>query len=152
MRRHAFFLAAVLALAGCADNGPPADRSEAESQLRQANAAYDRAIVTADAAALDALLADDYSYVTAEGEVRDKATQIANLTSNRMQVMSAGSEDVTIRWIGDHALVIGRFPARIHVGSATVPMNERYSSLWSRQDGRWRLRHEHASLIPERRR
>lgn len=151
MRLGAAFLAAALALAGCGGDRPPADRTEAESELRRANADYDRAIVTGDAAALDAILADDYSYVTAEGEVRDKVTQIAALTSGQMQIMSAGSEDVAIRWIGDDALMIGRFPARVRSGGRTVQIDERYSALWSREDGRWRLRHEHASLIPDRR-
>ena len=97
----------------------------------------------------DAILAEDYSYVTAEGEVRDKVTQIASLTSGQMQIMSAGSEEVAIRWIGDDALMIGRFPARVRSGGRTIEINERYSALWSREDGRWRIRHEHASLIPD---
>ena len=76
---------------------------------------------------------------------------IATITSGRLQVMSAGSEDVGVRWIGDDALLVGRFPARVRSGDRTISINERYSALWSRQDGRWRLRHEHSSLIPDRR-
>ena len=148
---RARFALAALALAGCAQGGAPADRAGAEAELRRANQVYDRAIVTADAAALEAILADDYSYVTAEGEVRDRITHIATLTSGRLQVMSAGSEEVSVRWIGDQALMIGRFPARVTMGGRSFTINERYSALWSRQDGRWRLRHEHASLIPDRR-
>ena len=141
---------AMIFAAGCDQVAVGQDRTEAESQLRQANAEYDRAIVTANAAALHQILADDYVYVTAEGEVRDRPTQIANLTSGRLQVMSAGSENVEIRWIGDHALLIGRFPARIHSGGRQFAINERYSALWTRDGDRWRLRHEHASLIPQR--
>ena len=150
MRRPALLLALLLAAAGCAEDAVVEGRVEAENQLRAANADYDRAIVTADAAALNEILAEDYIYVTAEGEVRDKPTQIVNLTSGRFQVMSAGSEDVQIRWIGDHALMIGRFPARLRRDDGEVRINERYSTLWTREGGRWRLRHEHASLIPER--
>ena len=147
--------AAFLCLAaapGCADGPALPDRTEAENQLRRANAAYDRAVVTANAAELDEILADDYRYVTAEGEVRDKPTQIATMTSGRLQIMSAGSEEVTIRWIGDDdALLIGRFPARIRSGEEEMIINARYSTIWTRDDGRWRLRHQHASLIPQRR-
>ena len=151
MRRALLAIAlAAAALGGCEEEAPVSDRVEAESQVREAAADYDRAIVTADASALDAIMSDDYVYVTAEGEVRDKPTQIVNLTSGRFQVMSAGSEDVQIRWIGDHALLIGRFPARIRSDEGQFPINERYSSLWTRESGRWRLRHEHVSLIPQR--
>jgi uncharacterized protein (TIGR02246 family) len=133
---------------GCSEVSAVQDRTEAERQVRQANADYDRAIVTADAAALDSIMSDDFVHVTAEGEVRDKTTQIATITSGRLQVMSAGSEDVGLRWIGDDALLVGRFPARVRMGERTITINERYSTLWSRMDGRWRLRHEHSSLIP----
>ena len=141
---------AALAI-GCSEVSAVQDRSEAERQVLQANADYDRAIVTADAAALDLIMSEDFVHVTAEGEVRDKPTQIATITSGRLQVMSAGSEDVALRWIDDDALLVGRFPARVRSGDRTISINERYSALWSRQNGRWRLRHEHSSLIPDRR-
>ena len=150
-RRPAALALLLLAAASCAGNGGAPDRSVAEAEVRRANAAYDRAVVTADAAALNEILARDYSYVTADGEVRDKVTQIANLTSGRFQIMSAGSEQVTVRWIGDDALLIGRFPARVRQGERETRIDERYSALWSREDGRWRLRHEHASLIVDAR-
>ena len=144
-------LALAAAASGCSEVGAVQDRTEAEQQVRRANADYDRAIVTADAAALDSIMSEDFVHVTAQGEVRDKPTQIATITSGRSQVMSAGSEDVSVRWIGDDALLVGRFPARVRSGDRTIAINERYSALWSRQDGRWRLRHEHSSLIPDSR-
>lgn len=149
--RSALLVPLVALAFGCGEVGAVQDRTEAEQQVRQANADYDRAIVTADAAALDSIMSEDFVHVTAQGEVRDKPTQIATITSGRLQVMSAGSEDVGVRWIGDDALLVGRFPARVRSGDRTISINERYSALWSRQDGRWRLRHEHSSLIPDRR-
>jgi uncharacterized protein (TIGR02246 family) len=147
MSRTAAFglLVASAVLTGCG-----MDRSDAERELRDANARYDRAIIDGDAAALGDLLADDYVYVTAEGGIESKAQQIARLTAPHFRLRSAGSQDVTVRWIGDAALVIGRFPGEVQAGGSSLRFNERYSSLWTREDGRWRLRHEHASLIPER--
>ena len=141
-------LALALAAAGCAEEAGAPDRSAAEQRLREAVAAHDRALVTANAAALNDLYADDYTYVTAAGEVRDKTSQIARLTSGQLEIMSAGSEEVTIRWIGDEALVVGRFPARLRIDGRESRIDERYSAWWSRDGGRWRLRHGHASLIP----
>jgi len=139
-------LAAAALAAGCGE-----DRAQAERELREANARYDRAAIGGDAAALGDLLADDYVYVSSEGEVRNKAQQIASLSAPQFDLRSQGSEDVTVRWIGDQALVIGRFPGEVRAGGNSLRFNERYSSLWSREGGRWRIRHEHASLIPERR-
>jgi uncharacterized protein (TIGR02246 family) len=145
-RTGSLLLAAAALLGGCG-----LDRARDDREVREANARYDRAIIGADAAALGELLADDYVYVTAEGEIRDKQQQIARLTGPHFTLRSPGSQDVTVRWIGDQALVIGRFPGEVQAGANSLRFNERYSSLWSRDGGRWRVRHEHASLIPERR-
>lgn len=145
MKRPLVLSIAALAAVSCAP-----DRGESEQALREVNARYDRAITSADAATLDEILADDYVYVTAEGEVRDKRRQIANLTTRGLRISSPGSRDVTLRWIGDGAILVGRFPAEARLGNTVERVNERYSSFWTREDGRWRLRHEHASLIPER--
>jgi ketosteroid isomerase-like protein len=142
-RRTASALLAAAALAGCG-----ADRGQAERELREANARYDRAVIGGDSAALGELLADDYVYVSSEGEVRNKDQQIASLSAPQFDLRSPGSQDVTVRWIGDQALVIGRFPGEVHAGGNSLRFNERYSSLWTHDGGRWRIRHEHASLIP----
>ena len=147
--RTVILVAAAFGLSACgsADTSGAAD---AERELREANARYDRAIVARDRAALEELLADDYSLVTAEAQQRDRAGTLAQLTSGDTSIASEGSRDVSIRWLGDHALVTGRFRARVTTGGHSFPVDERYSSVWSRQDGRWRLRHEHASQVPQR--
>ena len=149
MRRFAFLLAFLipLAAAGCDRAPQPRDRSEAEVQVRRAVADYSRAVVTADARALNGILSNDYSYVTSQGEVRDKTSQISHLTGD-IEIMSAGAEDLQIAWIGEDALVIGRFPARLRSGEQRSIVNERFSQLWVPENGHWRLRHEHVSLIP----
>lgn len=148
--RRSVLLAAALALAACGPTGGPGT-PEAEQALRAVNARYDRAIVAADRAALEQILADDYVYVTAEGEVRDRATTIARHASGDIRIVSPGSREVTVRWLGDHALVVGRFTARVTAGGREFPIDERYSSIWAREGNAWRLRHEHASLIPQSR-
>jgi ketosteroid isomerase-like protein len=148
MRRA--IVAAALALAACTPSAGGPGSPEAEQALREANARYDRAIVAGDRAALEEILADDYVYVTSDGRVRDRAATIAEQTSGRVRVESPGSEEVSIRWLGDHALVVGRFRGTMRLGDSIIPIDERYSSLWARMGDRWRLRHEHASPIPQR--
>ena len=137
--------AAAIAFAGC---NSPAATPEAEQAVREANARYDRAIVAGDRAALEQILADDYVYVTAQGEVRDRAATIAQLTSGAIRIASDGSEEVRVRWLGDHALLVGRFRARVTAGGNTFPIDERYSAIWAREGESWWLRHEHASERP----
>ncbi len=143
-----FGLAAALALAAWAPSGGPGT-AEAEQALREANARYDRAIVAGDRAALEQILAPDYVYVTAQAEIRDRAATIDQLTSGRVRVVSEGSEEVRLRWLGDQALMTGRFRAQVTMNGAAFPIDERYSAIWSHLDGAWRLRHEHASNAPQ---
>jgi ketosteroid isomerase-like protein len=145
MRRFAF--AAALALAACAPSGGPGT-AEAEQSLREANRHYDQAIVAGDRAALEQILASDYVYVTPQAEVRDRTATIALHGSGQARIESPGSEEVTIRWLGDHALVTGRFRGRMVMGASSIPIDERYSSIWQRQGRTWRIRHEHASMAP----
>ena len=140
--------AAALALAACAPSGGPGS-PEAEQSLREANQRYDRAIVAGDHAALETLLAPDYVYITAQGELRDRAATIAQHGAGGFRIESPGSEEVAIRWLGDHALVTGRFRGRVTMGGHSAPIDERYSSIWHYQDGAWRLLHEHASEAPQ---
>jgi ketosteroid isomerase-like protein len=146
MRR--LLLAAALALAACAPSGG-AGSPEAEQSLREANQRYDRAIVAGDRAALETLLAPDYVYIDPQGQVRDRSATLAQHGAGGLRIESPGSQEVTIRWLGDHALVTGRFRGRMTMGDHSAPIDERYSSIWQRQDGAWRIRHEHASQAPQ---
>ncbi|HYG30838.1 MAG TPA: nuclear transport factor 2 family protein [Allosphingosinicella sp.] len=138
MRRLGPMLALLAASCGSA-------RERDEQGLRAANAAYDRAIVAGDRAALERILAPDYVYITAEATIRDRAGTIAQLTSGRVRIRSSGSEDVRVRWLGRVAVVTGRFNGEVTAGGRTFPHSERYTSLWTRGDDGWHLRHEHAS-------
>ena len=140
MRRILFGFA--LAAAGC---GAQPD----EQALRDANRRYDQAIVAGDRAALERILAPDYVYISGEGQVKDRTGAIRDLTSGQIRIASNGSEDVRVRWFGEHALVTGRFRARVTFGGQEYPIDERYSSIWSPVDGAWQLRHEHASMAPQ---
>ncbi|HEX8365189.1 MAG TPA: nuclear transport factor 2 family protein [Allosphingosinicella sp.] len=126
--------------------GPSPERDE--QGLRAANAAYDRAIVAGDRAALERILAPDYVYISPEAAVRNRAATIAQLTSGQIRIASAGSEDVQVRWLGEVALVTGRFRAQVTMGGNSFPNDERYTSLWTRDEAGWQLRHEHASTTP----
>jgi uncharacterized protein (TIGR02246 family) len=121
-----------------------------ESSLLAANAEYDRAIINADAAALDQIYADDFSFVGAKAEQRNKQEQIRHMTDGTIRLLYARSDDISVRRLGsDHALLTGRFTGRYRAGDKDISFIERYSSVWTRHGSRWRLRHEHSSFVPE---
>ncbi len=139
-------IVASIGLAGCAHvGGPPG--GDVESALLAANASYDRALIDGDAAALDRLYAPDFVFVGDRAELRGKAAQIAHMTAGSIDLLDARSDEIAIARLGpDAALLTGRFRGRYRDGPREIGFVERYSSVWVRQTGTWRLRHEHSSF------
>jgi ketosteroid isomerase-like protein len=143
MKRVLPFLLAVT-LAACSGGGVASEQA-----LRQANEGYDRALLAGDRAALARIYADDYRYIGDDGEVRGKEEQISRSAAGEVQLLSAKSDDIAVTMIGDDgALVSGRFRGTFRAGPAVAGFTERYTTLWVREGDAWRLKHEHASLIP----
>jgi ketosteroid isomerase-like protein len=134
-------------LAACNQQSPAQDN--AEEQLRAANAQYDQALVAGDAAALNRYYADDFQIIDDDGAVHDKKNQVQFMTQE-VDLLNARGDDVKVTMLGrDSALVTGRFAGRYRYKGKEENFTERYTSVWVRKDGQWRVRHEHTSLLPE---
>lgn len=137
----------LAALAACSDGGTNAETSTTE--LRAANAAYDRALIAGDAAALGRIFTDDFTIIDDDANVRGKREQIKTLTEV-VDLLEARSDDVKIATLGaDAALMTGRFTGRYRAGGKENTFTERYTSVWVREDGEWKVKHEHASVVPK---
>ena len=150
MKRVSFLLMLAAGVVGsCASVQGLQPQMAVETSLRTANAEYDRAILAADAAALDRIYTEDFSFVGDKAERRNKQEQIRYMTNGSLRVLSARSDDISVTRLGmDHALLTGRFSGRFRAGATEADFVERYSSVWVREGSRWRLRHEHSSLLP----
>ena len=124
-------LIAVPAFARPAEEEAVAKRVEA---FRTAQAAQ-------DAKALGALTAPELSYSHSDAHVEDKATFIKNATSGKSRTLSLQYKDVTIRVVGDVAIV------RFHwIGESESVADGTKSSTnlhilmnWQKQGGTWKL-------------
>ena len=148
-----FLLSAIAAvtLGSCATvqrmNSPAGD----DMSLRVANADYDRALIAADAVALNGIYTENFSFVGDKAELRNKGEQISYMTNGSVQLLSAASDEIAVTRLGpNHALLTGRFTGRFRAGAYEADFVERYTSIWIRQNSRWRLRHEHSSLLPSK--
>lgn len=124
-------LAAVPAFAATAEEQTVAKRVEA---FRAAQAAQ-------DAKALDGLCAPELSYSHSDAHIEDKATFIKNATSGKSKVLSLEYKDVSVRVVGDAAIV------RFHwVGESQSVADGTKSATnlhilmnWQKQGGTWKL-------------
>lgn len=133
---------AALSLLVTQSNGSP----EAERELIKLNAEYDQAIMRGDAAALERIFADEYIYTNPKCEVVGKKEQIAELSSAAAKLEGAKSDDVRIRVYGETAVMTGRFTARSRRDGKDFNIDERYTAVWVRRDGRWQLVAEQGNL------
>jgi ketosteroid isomerase-like protein len=137
-------LPVVALLTGACTGAPPTDASAA---LRALNSAYDRALLDADAVALDSLYHPDFTYLGPGGELRSRAEQIAALTSGRVDVVEGRSDSVQVRVYGTTAILLGQFSGRARVGTDSFAFRERYSTTWLLDAGRWKLLVEHGTVL-----
>lgn len=144
---RALVIAMLLLSAGCAAAGE--DKGAAEKALLAANAEYEKALIAGDAAALGRFYTDDFQIIDDDGAIHRKANQIAFMTKE-VDLLQARGDDVKVTMLGrDSALVTGRFAGRYRYNGKVEDFQERYTSVWQRQDGNWRVRHEHASSVPK---
>ena len=110
------------------------------------NEQYDQAIMRGDAAALEQIFADEFIYTSPKAEVLDKKQQIAALSSGDLKLTGAKSDDLRIRIYGETAVMTGRFTAKAESGGKSEMIEERYTAVWVRRDGRWQLVAEQGNL------
>lgn len=155
-------LAATAALASCSVSVPEqnqsrrdgevvtaADSEQSRRELETANAAYDRALIAGDAAALAKVYTDDFQIIDDDGAIHGKQDQIDFMTT-KLDLLNAEGDDIKVTMLGpDSALLTGRFTGRYRMDGKENDFTERYTSVWVRKDGQWKVRHEHASLVPK---
>lgn len=118
-------------------------------ELLKANREYDEALVRGDALVLERLYSDDFIYTTPDGEVRDKAQQLAFTRTGDLRLESGQSDDVRVRVYGNTAVMTGRFTATGKFRDQRIDIRERYTAVWVKREGRWRLVAEQGNLIKQ---
>jgi ketosteroid isomerase-like protein len=106
-----------------------------------------QAQIHADAVALDRIYADDFIGIGPSGTVRMKPQVLADFTSHELKFQSIKTEDVRIRVYGNTAVETGR---SIMVGQdkgKVVPSDNRFTRVWVKRQGQWRLVANHYSTL-----
>ena len=118
--------------------------------IRQIDHERVQAQIGADDAALNRIYADDFICIGPSGTVRTKAQVIADFTSGDLKFQSITTDDVRVRVYGNTAVETGRSAMIGQDRGKAVPRDNRFSRVWIKQFGRWRLVSNHySSLIPQ---
>lgn len=120
-----------------------------EADVRAADAQRFAAMVARDRPALERLLADDLTYTHSTGQVDSKAQFLDSLASGALVYRSIEPEEAAVRVYGETAVVTGRAVMRIENRGQTLVLPVRFTSVYVRRDGLWRLAAWQSTRLPE---
>jgi ketosteroid isomerase-like protein len=118
-----------------------------EKTLREANDAYNKAIIDGDVAALEKLFAREFTYTSTSGEIVDRAAQLEQFRSNTLDIESGVGSEEKVQIHGKTGVVVGRFDAKGMCAGKPFVAAERYTSVWVVRDDRWQLVAEQGTLV-----
>jgi len=95
--------------------------------------------------ALNRIYADDFIGVGPSGTVRTKSQVISDFTSGDLKFQSITTDEVKVRVYETTAVETGLSTMLGQDKGKAVPGNTRFTRVWVRQQGRWRLVANHYS-------
>jgi len=105
--------------------------------IKQLETERNRALVAADAAAIDRLYSDDYTSAV-NNTYRTKAEVLADLKSGTLKVSAASNDETNVRVYGNTAVVWFTLHLVGPVQGKTTPISFRYVDVWVNRDGVWK--------------
>jgi uncharacterized protein (TIGR02246 family) len=120
-------------------------RSSVEQAIRQLDRERIQAQIGADAAALDRIYADDFIGVGPSGTVRTKTQVISDFTSGDLRFQSITTDEVQVRVYENTAVETGLSTMVGQDKGKAVPRDTRFTRVWVKQRGSWRLVANHYS-------
>jgi ketosteroid isomerase-like protein len=107
-----------------------------------------QALRRGDTKPLEEIYADDYTLVTATGEIRTKADQLRELKSGELRYERFRTLERIVRMYGDVAIVLSRQDDVIVLrGQRIVAGEQRVTRVYKRMGGKWRVIATHATLM-----
>ena len=140
------FTAASIAL-GQKQSAQRAPNRSVDQVIRQVDHERIQAQIGADAVALKRIYADDFIGIGPSGTVRTKAEVISDFTSGELKFQSITTDDVRVRVYGNTAVETGRSTLIGQDKGKAVPRDNRFTRVWIKQRGRWRLVSNHYSSL-----
>jgi ketosteroid isomerase-like protein len=121
-----------------------------EEAIRKVDQERIQAQIQADAKALDRIYAPDFIGIGPSGTVRTKPQVLSDSTSGGLKFQSITTDDVKVRVYGNAAVETGRSTMIGQDAGKAVPMDNRFTRVWIKQQGRWRIVANHYSNLNTR--
>ena len=123
------------------------DRGNVEEVIKQLDHERIQAQIGSDAAALERIYAPDFIGVGPSGTVRTKPQVISDFTSGKLKFKTITTDEVLVRIYGNTALETGLSTMNGQDRGKAVPRDNRFTRVWVKQQGHWRLVLNHYSPL-----
>ena len=117
-----------------------------EQVIRKLDNERIQAQIHADPVALKRIYADDFIGVGPSGAVRTKPQVISDFTSGALKFQSITTDEVQVRVYENTAVETGLSTMLGQDKGKAVPRDTRFTRVWVKQQGSWRLVANHYSL------
>ena len=112
----------------------------AEQEVRQAIKKYRTALLEKDAAALEQIWTDDYTFTNGAGETHSKAQRLANLKSGATALDSISQEEeMKVRVHGNVAVATGRVTIKGQYSGKQASGEYQSINVWVKGAAGWQL-------------
>ena len=125
------------------------DNASQHKQIETLEQDWRKALLASNIPAMDRLLADDYLGVTANGTLETKADLLAMRRAGTVHISEMTLSDLKVRVYGDTAVVTSRAELAGSNGGTDIGGYYRYTRVYNRRKGEWRIVSFEASRIPD---
>ena len=112
-------------------------RAELIEEVREFECAWGFAYIRRDTAALEQILADDYTFTDPLGGVTDKRRNLDYISSGLCRIEDTHSRDVCVRIYGETAVVTALSIFKASYKGVSVRGRYQYTDVLVRRQGRW---------------
>ena len=123
--------------------------SQDEESLRRLDREWNEAYLNRDTAALDRILADDWTAIDGAGLVVSKRQLIERVASGPPPFDWHEFDEFRLRVFGDAAVVTGRLSARGRGEGGEFSFRQRYTRVYVKREGEWRAAATQVTVVHE---
>ena len=137
---HVAILTVALLSSGRQQSAAQGADAAAEREVRQTIQKYRTALLQRDAATLEQIWADDYTFTNGAGETLSKAQRLANLKSGATSLGSISEdEDIKVRVYGKVAVATSRVTIKGQYSGKQASGQYRSIHVWVKGAAGWQL-------------
>lgn len=120
-----------------------------EKEIVEVEHQRDQAIQDRDMSVLDRIHADDFTFVNTRGGVLSKAEYLDDIRTGALKFLSFKQDDYHFQLYGDTVVLTGRSSGVVEYHGKVNQVPRRFTIVYVRDHGRWRLATYHGTTIAE---